>query len=118
MVLNKETNGMPFLEKLNYVVENGEFDYWENRNNPSNLSVDEFCQVLCRIDEALNLKWIPRESSKGPYGRFGENYCFKFDCEIKFGGIIDIETKFYFVKGYFFDRDNLKGVTIQSFREE
>jgi len=33
------------------------------------------------------LKWIPRQSEEGPYGKTGEDYCFKFECEIEFGGI-------------------------------
>jgi hypothetical protein len=49
--------------------------------------------------------------------RLSEEDCFKFECEVQFGGIFEIETKRYFVKGYFFEKTELKGVTIQSFRE-
>lgn len=116
--LEKEVEGLQFLDKLIAVVEHGEVDYWEDRKNPPNLSVDEFHQVLYRMDEAANLKWIDRDSTNGPDGTTGEDKCFKFNCEVQFGGIFEIETKFYFVKGYFFDKGDLKGVTIQSFRQE
>ena len=117
-MLEKEVEGLRFLDKLITVVEHGEVNYWEDRKNPPNPSIDEFYQVLYRVDEAINLKWIDRESIKGPYGPTGEDKCFKFNCEILFGGIYEIQTKFYFVKGYFFDKGDLKGVTIQSFRQE
>lgn len=115
--LEEEVKGLSFLDKLLHVVENGELDFWEDRNNPPNLSVNEFKLVMGRIDGSTNLKWVNRESNAGEHGKTGENMCFKFDCEAEFGGIFDLEKKFYFVKGYFFDKDDLKGVTIQSFRE-
>jgi hypothetical protein len=58
-----------------------------------------------------------RLSEDGLHGKDGEEDCFKFECEVQFGGIFEIETKRYFVKGYFFEKTELKGVTIQSFRE-
>lgn len=116
--LEKEVEGLSFLDKLKNVAQHGELDYWEDRTNPPNLSVDEFEQVLYRIDEVINLKWIDRESTNGPNGTNGEDKCFKFSCEIQFGGIFEIETRFYFMKGYFFDKGDLKGLTIQSFRQE
>lgn len=116
--LEIKVEGLQFLDKLIAVVEHGEVDYWEDRKTPPNLSIDEFHQVLNRMDDTTNLKWVARESCNGPHGTTGEDKCFKFNCEVQFGGIFEIEAKFYFVKGYFFDKDNLKGVTIQSFRLE
>lgn len=116
--LENEVAGLSFIEKLIYVVENGELEFWEDRKNPPNLSVDEFRLVMARVDEAINLKWVSRESDKGKHGKTGEDVCFKFNCEVQFGGIFEVETKYYFAKGYFFDKKNLEGVTIQSFREE
>jgi hypothetical protein len=116
--LENETKGFSFIDKLAYVVENGELEFWEDRKNPPNLSVDEFKLVMARVDEAINFKWITRESDKGKHGKTGEDDCFKFNCKVEFGGIFEIETKYYFVKGYFFHKENLEGVTIQSFREE
>lgn len=116
--LEKEVEGLSFLDKLITVYEQGELDYWEDRTNPPNLSVDDFELVLYRIDQADNLKWVPRESTNGPHGTTGEENCFKYNCVARFGGIFEDEIKYYFVKGYFFDKDDLKGVCIQSFREE
>ena len=116
--LENETKGFSFIDKIAYVVENGELEFWEDRKNPPNLSVDEFNLVMARDDEAINLKWITRVSDKGKHGKTGEDDCFKFKCEVEYGGIFEIETKYYFVKGYFFEKGNLEGVAIQSFREE
>jgi len=82
-----------------------------------NLSINEFNAVLNRIYVTENFQWIPRESENGPHGKDGEDDCFKFECEVQFGGVFEIETKRYFIKGYFFEKTELKGVTIQSFRE-
>ena len=116
--LENKVKGFSFREKLLFIVENGVLDYWETRKRPPNLSIDEFFQVMRRIDQILKPKWIERKSTKGSHGERGEDFCFKFICQIRFGGIFQIEEKSYFVKGYFFDKGNLKGVTIQSFRED
>lgn len=116
--LEKEVAGLQFLDKLITVCDQGEIDFWEDRKNPPNLSRDDFDIVIDRVDEALNYRTRPRKSNEGPHGLTGEDNCFYFDCEVQFGGIFDIETKYYFIKGYFFDKGNLLGVTIQSFREE
>ena len=116
--LSEEVKGLSFLDKLIYVIDNGELDFWEDRKDPPNLTADEFKLVMNRIEEPKNLKSIPRESTSGPRGHTGEDNCFKFNCEAEFGGVFEIEMKYYFVKGYFFDKGNLKGVTIQSFRGE
>lgn len=113
-----EVYNLPFIEKLCTVVELGILDFWESRENPPNLSAHEFRSILIRVNEIENFKWIPRMSTKGPHGRDGEDFCFKFECDVHFGGIVEIESKRYFIKGYFFTKDELQGVTIQSFREE
>jgi hypothetical protein len=117
MSLDEEVKDLTFIEKLWMVVERGELDFWEDRSNPPNLSADEFRKVLDRIDTLENFKWVERESSGGPHGKTGEDKCFKFECEIQFGGVFEIETKRYFIKGYFFEKAKLVGVMIQSFRE-
>lgn len=116
--LEKETMGFTFIDKLAYVVENGELEFWENRRSPPNLSVDEFKIAIVRIDQTINLRWISRKSEEGKHGKSGEDACFKFSCKIEFGGIFEIVTRYYFIKGYFFEKEKLIGVTIQSFREE
>jgi len=117
MNLDEEVKGLSFIQKLRIVVEHGELDYWDDRKNPPNLLEDDFKSVLDRIDTIEKLKWIRRESELGPHGKTGEDCCFKFECEIQFGGLFEIEIARYFMKGYFFEKSKLIGVTIQSFRE-
>ena len=116
-VLEREVRGLDFLEKLLVVYEKGDVDFWEERIKAPNLSRDEFTKVLYRVERVENLRWVERESENGLHGNTGEHYCFKFSCSIQFGGIFEIESKSFFIKGYFFEQGNLKGVTIQSFRE-
>lgn len=116
--LEEEIRDLSFFNKLLYLIENSELEFWEDRRNPPNLSKDEFELIMARIEGPLNLKWVNRESGGGKHGTNGEKKCFKFNCVAEFGGVFEIESKHYFVKGFFFDEGNLKGVTIQSFREE
>ncbi len=115
--LENEVDGELFLEKLIIVYEKGELDFWEERNNPPNLSKDDFDIVLYKIGQVDNLKWPVRKSQNGPHGKTGEDHCFQFNCTVEFGGIFGSTIKTYYIKGYYFDKGNLKGVTIQSFRE-
>lgn len=115
--LEANVSGMGFVDKLTYVVENGELDYWEDRENPPNLDVDQFRQVITRIESTIRPKIVTRESKAGPRGSTGEDNCFQFECSVEFGSWKEIEIKYYFIKGYFFDKGDLKGVTIQSFRK-
>jgi hypothetical protein len=117
MDLDEEVQDLTFIQKLQTVVELGELDYWADRNNPPNLPDEDFMNAVERFDKIENFKWIPRESDLGPHGKTGEDNCFKFECEIQFGGLFEIEIIRYFVKGYFFEKSKLIGVTIQSFRE-
>ncbi|MEI8347866.1 MAG: hypothetical protein WCG27_10390 [Pseudomonadota bacterium] len=102
-----------FVQKLRLAVAQGELDYWWARNNPPNESVEAFRQFLKRLVGPISPRHVPRESSAGAHGRSGEDECFKFQHDLIIFGV----KKRYFVKGYFFDKGNLKGVTIQSFRE-
>lgn len=117
MNLDEEVKGLCFIDKLRTVVEHGELDLWEDRKNPPNLLIDDFKNILDRIETVELFKWIKRESTDGLYGKTGEDHCFKFECKINFGGLFEIESKQYFVKGYFFEKSKLRGVSIQSFRE-
>lgn len=108
-----------FIKKLKIAVKEGELDYWWARGNPPNESPDVFRTFLNKVEASggttvdIEPKWIDRESSAGPHGLLGEDQCFKFECDIAMFGI----KKRYFVKGYFFNKGDLKGVSIQSFRE-
>lgn len=53
--LEREVEGLPFLDKLITVYEKGRCDYWESRHHPPNLSQDEFELVLYRIDKVISL---------------------------------------------------------------
>ncbi|MFY7994380.1 MAG: hypothetical protein ACOVP4_13875 [Bacteriovoracaceae bacterium] len=117
MSLDEKVKGLTFIQKLRTVSEIGEVDYWEDRKNPPNLFYDDFKSLIDRFETIEKLKWVSRESEQGPYGKTGEDYCFKFECEVRFGGFFEIEIKRYFLKGYFFEKSKLIGVTIQSFRE-
>lgn len=117
MSLEQEVAGLDFIDKLNHVISNGILDYWDDRGKPPNLHKKNFLQVMDRVFSAIGLRWEKRKSFEGPYGLTGEDDCFFFDCEASFGGVHGVIEKRYFVKGYFFDKGNLKGVTIQSFRE-
>lgn len=72
--------------------------------------------MLYRLDQTIKPSIVKRISKDGPHGKTGEKHCFKLNCSIEFGGIFEIEVKRYFIKGYFFDDENLSGFTIQSFR--
>lgn len=102
-----------FLKKLRMAVKDGELDYWWGRCNPPNESPDIFKRFLEKLSGLFEVRWIERDSVSGPHCLLGEDQCFKFECEISAFGT----KKKYFVKGYFFNKGDLKGVTIQSFRE-
>ena len=107
---------LPFLEKFVAVCEHGIVELWEERKSPPNLSLRELRLVLNRIDRIDRFRVRERKSFKGPHGLTGDDFCFYFECDVRFGGILEIAVQRYFIKGYFFDRNDLSGVTIQSFR--
>ncbi len=102
-----------FLKILRIVILEGELDYWWERQNPPNEPPDVFRLFLKKVKGPVEPTYISRESQAGPHGLLGDDECFKFESEISMLGII----KRYFVKGYFFNKGDRKGVCIQSFRE-
>lgn len=116
MNLDEEVKDLPFMQKLKTVIEKGKLEYWDNRRNPPNLGKEEFFVTLPRINESQEVKWVKRESEQGEYGLTGEDLCFKFECDIEHVGLEKDVLKRYFIKGYFFEKAKLIGVTIQSFR--
>jgi len=108
-----EEQSLSFSKKLKLVLKEGELDYWWERKKPPNLSPEVFKKTIEFMGE-VTPRWVDRKSKNGPHGTTGELQCFKFEFEIRLFGV----QKRYFLKGYFFDRDELKGVSIQSFREQ
>ena len=85
----------------------------ESRTNPPNLNRTDFERLNKFIPDGQHGNWSVRESLAGEHGNTGEDAVFKFEFEVNMVGV----KKRYFLKGYFFDKGNLRGVTIQSFRE-
>lgn len=100
------------IERLRAAVKL-ELDYWNDPNkSPPNLTQDEFNKLLVYIPMNASIRWEKRKSLSGTYGATGEEEVFNTEFEIIRG-----KFKFiYYLKGYFFEKDNLKGVCIQSFR--
>jgi len=103
-----------FLKKLKLSVEEGKLEFWIDRKNPPNLTIEEFKIFLNKLRRSFEPDIVPRNSEAGKYGLTGEDECFQFEAKIGFLGTL----KDYYVKGFFFDKDNLMGVEIQSFREK
>ncbi|MBT3237081.1 MAG: hypothetical protein HN353_14080 [Bdellovibrionales bacterium] len=103
-----------FLKILRLASKEGELDYWWQRDHPPNESHQAYLLFLKKVKGDIEPKWIERESSAGPHGILGEDLCFKFEASITILG----RKRRYFVKGYFFNKGDRKGVTIQSFREK
>jgi len=103
-----------FVKKLKVAVKN-DLEYWSSRDCPPNSSVEEFRLFVDLLDETE--KWYPnykeRISLAGKYGETGQDFVFSFEKTI----IIFGESKTYYCKGYFFEKNNLRGVVIQSFRK-
>ncbi len=86
---------------------------WEHRGKDPNLSRSEFEKILPFIPN-VEPKWDKRESSDGKYGATGEDNVFSFEFQVTRGRKVFV----YYLKGYFFEKNDLKGVEIQSFRRE
>ena len=86
---------------------------WDKRVEPPNLSRAEFERLLPYMPNVV-AKWAPRESTDGAYGLTGEDNVFSFEFRIVRGR----RVYEYYVKGFFFEKNALKGVEIQSFRLE
>lgn len=105
--------GTTFAKKLKTVVREGELEYWWERGNPPNEEPDVFRTFVRKLSGDIDPLWAKRKSEAGNNSLLGEKECFSFQHEISLFG----SAKKFYVKGYFFDENNLKGVVIQSFRE-
>ena len=104
---------LPFVRKLQ-IAAVSELVYWEERSDPPNLSIQEFKRVLPLIPISTVPLWDPRKSTQGKCGKTGEKRIFKFDFQMTLFG----KRNQFFIKGYFFEEGNLRGVEIQSFRKK
>lgn len=103
---------LSFVEKLKLATQI-ELDYWEDRRVMPNMTEREFRNLIHHIPANTIPTWQDRKSTAGPHGATGESKVFMFNFEVK---LFSIRSRF-FVKGYFFDADKCRGVTIQSFRK-
>ena len=103
---------LPFARKLQ-IAAASELVYWEERLVPPNLTIQEFKRVLPLIAISTTPLWDVRKSTQGKYGKTGEKQIFKFDFQMTLLG----KRHQFFIKGYFFEEGNLRGVEIQSFRK-
>lgn len=107
-----ESNQELFLKKLKHAGLN-ELEYWEKR--PENLSRELLVKYLNSIDESNSTypEMSVRESDGGKYGETGFKWVFKLrDNFLIMGRKTDI-----YVKGFFFEIDDPRGVEIQSFKK-
>jgi len=102
---------LPFAAKLKLAV-SFELEYWEDRQHPPNISVNVFRSIVQLVPDSIAPKWRERKSVAGAHGHSGEEQIFNFDFSVS---AFSKDVRFY-CKGYFFEKGNLKGVTIQSFR--
>lgn len=107
-----ESNNELFLKKLKYAGLN-ELEYWEKR--PENLSRELLVKYLNSIDESNGTypEMSVRESDRGKYGETGFKWVFKLRDSFL---IMGRKTEIY-VKGFFFEIDDPRGVEIQSFKK-
>ena len=107
-----ESNQELFLKKLKYTGLN-ELEYWEKR--PENLSRELLVKYLNSIDESKETypEMSVRESDGGKFGETGFKWVFKLRDSFL---ILGRKTEIY-IKGFFFEIDDPRGVEIQSFKK-
>lgn len=106
-----ESKNELFLKKLKYAGLN-DLEYWEKR--PENLSRELLEKYLISIDETKEVfpDMTIRESDGGKYGETGFKWVFKLkDSFLIMGKKVEI-----YIKGFFFEENNPRGVEIQSFK--
>ena len=101
-----------FVEKLKLAVA-AELDYWEDRRISPNLTEHEFRMLINQYSCGYRADLGGEKECAGAHGTTGEGRVFMFHFEVK---LFSRRSRF-FVKGYFFDADRCRGVTVQSFRK-
>ncbi|MBT3984563.1 MAG: hypothetical protein HOE90_24615 [Bacteriovoracaceae bacterium] len=101
-----------FLKKLKYAGLN-DLEYWEKR--PENLSKEMLERYLnsLQVGRSVPLKMSPRESDEGKYSETGFKWVFSIEDEFE---VMGHSIKIY-LKGFFFEIDDPRGVEIQSFKK-
>ena len=104
----------PFLKQLKHAAlhKPSSLEYWEKR--PENFSKEVLLRYLRSLDTSREFypnKAI-RESSSGKYGETGFLWVFIFEDDFKLMG----ENIKIYMKGFFFEEDDPRGVEIQSFK--
>lgn len=102
-----------FLKKLKYAGLN-DLEYWEKR--PENLSREILVKYLNSIIETKELfpEMSIRESDGGKYGETGFKWVFKFKDNFT---VLGRKTDIY-MKGFFFEENNPRGIEVQSFKKD
>jgi hypothetical protein len=109
---NLELQGQKFLERLR-VAASLNLDYWtRGKSGKPNLPLSAFLVALVRIPEPTDVFWEDRKSQKGKNAQHGEDRVWQFEFDLEIFGTKAV----FYLKGYFFTRWKLGGVTIQSFR--
>lgn len=101
-----------FLKKLKHAGLN-ELEYWEKR--PENLSRELLVKYIKSINESKDYfpEMSVRESDGGRYGETGFNWVFKLRDSFLIAGR---RTEIY-LKGFFFEVDDPRGIEVQSFKK-
>ena len=108
LIVDKKEN---FLKKLKYAGLN-DLEYWERKGH---LSKEILVRYLKGLNEDKNLfpEMSERESGQGKYGETGLSWVFKFEDDFYSMGI---KIRIY-IKGFFFEENNPRGIEIQSFKK-
>ena len=101
-----------FLRKLKFAGIN-DLEYWEKR--PENLPKEILVRYLYNLDETKDFfpNLSERLSLEGKYGATGFKWVFKFEDDLFLMG----KMFRVYIKGFFFEEQNPRGVEIQSFKE-
>ena len=84
------------------------------RKDKPNLSEAEFKALINYMPRNALVELEERKTWIGEHGLTGESKVFKSTYRVNFGRM----TQEFYVKGFFFDEGDLKGVLIQSFRRK
>lgn len=102
----------PFFKRLKHAAQN-ELEFWENR--PGSLPRELLVKYIGSLDENSEFKpnEMLRESDGGKFGETGFKSVFYYQDDF-----IVIGRKYtIYIKGFFFEEEDPRGVEIQSFKK-